>query len=74
MWLVDRQHRAVYKILHARNGRPHSTVDGFCAEITTVFEFLGCYWHGYTSQTFRDVSTKDEDTLAEKYERTMARF
>jgi G:T-mismatch repair DNA endonuclease (very short patch repair protein) len=32
------------------------------------------FWHGHTSQPFRDVSTMSGDTLAERYERTMSRL
>jgi len=39
-----------------------------------VYEFFGCYYHGYTCQTVRDVITVSGDTLADKYERKMARI
>jgi len=39
-----------------------------------VYEFFGCYCHGHTCQTLRDVITVIGDTLADKYERTMARI
>ena len=32
------------------------------------------FWHGHTSQPFRDVSTMSGDSLAERYERTMSRL
>jgi G:T-mismatch repair DNA endonuclease (very short patch repair protein) len=50
------------------------SVDGFCSETRTVCEFMGCYYHGHTCQPFRDVTTAVGDTLAERYERTMARL
>jgi len=69
------------KILHGRNGReyrlpdlPHFSVDSFCQETRTVYEFLGCYYHGHTCQPYRDVTTIRGDTLAERYERTMMRI
>jgi hypothetical protein len=34
---------------------------------------MGCYYHGHSCQPFRDVTTAVGDTLAERYERTMAR-
>ena len=37
-----------------------------------MYEFLG--HHGHTCQTLRDEITVSEDTLADKYERTMARI
>ena len=53
---------------------PHLFVDGFCAETKTVYEFCWCSWHGHTCLSFRDVTTVACDMLADKYERTMARF
>jgi len=48
MWLLHMEEDNC-KILPARNGReyrlpelPHFSVDGFCAETRTVFEFIGC--------------------------------
>jgi len=68
-------------IMHCRNGReykppevPRISVDGYCPETNTIYEFLGCFWHGHTCQPFRDVATLSGDTLAERYERTMARL
>ena len=70
------------KILHARNGRevrlpelPQFSVDGYSAETRTVFEFMGCFFHGCVKcQPIRDLKTLGGDTLAERYERTMARL
>ena len=45
----------------------------FCPKTGVVYEFFGCYFHGHTCQLIRDVITMDSDTLAERYERTMAR-
>jgi hypothetical protein len=39
-----------------------------------VYEFLGGYYHGCKCQRFRDVKTLGGDTLAERYEQTMARI
>jgi len=68
-----------YHIHYARNGReyrppelPHYNVDGYCRETRTVHEFLGCYYHGCTCQHFRDVKTMGGETLAERFEQTMA--
>ena len=81
MWLVYREKTDGRKILHGRNGRecrqpelPNLSVDGFCPETRTVYEFFGCYFHGHTCQAFRDVTTMVGDTLADRYERTMARI
>ena len=53
---------------------PRLSVDGYCPETNTVYEFFGCFWHGHTCQPFRDVATLSGDTLAERYERTMSRL
>ena len=31
-----------------RIGRHGVKVDGYCASTRTVYEFLGCYWHGHS--------------------------
>jgi len=68
-------------IMHARNGREFRlpklhrySVDGYCAETRKVYEFFGCFWHGCKCQPMRDHETLDEDTLAERYVKTMARI
>jgi len=68
-------------IMHARNGRefrlpelPRYSVDGYCAETKRVYEFLGCFYHGCKCQPMRDHKTVDEDTLDERYEKTMSRI
>jgi len=45
-----------------RNGRgfkvpelPHFSVYVYCPDTRTIYEFLGCHWHGHTCQPFRDV-------------------
>ena len=37
-------------------------------------KFCGCYWHEHKCLPFRDVTTAVGDTLAARYERTMARL
>ena len=68
------------KILHALNGREfrqpellNQSVDVYCAETKTVYEFLGCFYHGDTCQPFRDVTTLG-DIIAERYEKTTERL
>jgi hypothetical protein len=75
MWLVYREQTDGCHILHGRNGGEHKlpelpnlSVDRFCAETKTVYEFKGCYWHVHACQPFRDVPTVAGDTLAERYE------
>ena len=49
MWLVNRERTDGCTILHGRNGReyrlpelPHLSVEEFCPETGTVYEFMGC--------------------------------
>jgi len=81
MWLLHMEQTDDCQIQHARNGREfktpelrHYSVDGYCAETRTVYEFLGCYYDGCTCQPFRDVKTLGGETLAERYEQTLARI
>jgi len=81
MWLLHMEQTEGCQIKHARNGRkyrspelPHYSVDGYCAETRTVYEFLGYYYHGCTCQPFRDVKTIGGETLAERYEQTLSRI
>ena len=81
MWLLHMEEVDGYKIMHARNGReyrlpelPRFSVDGYCPETRTVYEFLGCFYHGCKYQPFRYHETINKETLAERYERTMSRI
>jgi len=81
MWLMHMEQTDGCHIQHARNGRefrppelPHFSVDGYCAETRTVYEFLGCYYHGCMCQPFRDVKTLGGETLSERYAQTLARI
>ena len=82
MWLLHMERADGCRIQHVRNGReyrhselPHYSVDGYCTETRTVYEFLGCYYHGCKCQTFRNVKTLTSgETLAERYEQTLARI
>jgi len=79
MWLLYREKTDGHKILHGRTRvqaaeLPNLIVDGFYPETRTVYEFLGCYFHGHTCQIYCDVTTMVGDTLADRYERTMARI
>jgi len=81
MWLLRMEQTDGCQIHHARNGReyrppelPRYSVDGYCRETRTVYEFLRCYYHGCKCQPFRDVKTMGGETLAERYEQTMARI
>ena len=81
MWLLQVEQAERCSIRHARNGRevrlpevPQFSVDGYCEETRTVYEFYGCFWHGHTCQPYRDVKTMSGETLADRYERTMTRL
>jgi G:T-mismatch repair DNA endonuclease (very short patch repair protein) len=81
MWLVYREKVDGCTIMHGRNGReyrlpelPRLSVDGFCRETKTVYEFFGCYFHGHTFLQYRDNPTMGGDTLTQRYELKMARL
>jgi len=82
MWLLHMERTDRCHIRHARNGRKyrppeflHYSVDGYCAETRSIYEFLGFYYHGCKCQPFRDVKTlANGETLAERYEQTLARI
>jgi hypothetical protein len=80
-WLLENEQTDGCQIQHARNGREYRPpelaqycVDGYCAETRSLYEFLGCYYHGCKCQLFRDVKTLGGDTFAERYEQTNARI
>ena len=57
------------KIMYATNGREYRlpelhrfSVDGYCAETRTVYEYLGYFFHGCKCRPFRDLKTLGEDT------------
>jgi len=77
MWILHMEQTDGCTIMHARNGRefrlpelPRYSVDGYCAETKTVYEF----WHGCKCKPLCHQMTLDEDTLAERYERTLSRI
>jgi G:T-mismatch repair DNA endonuclease (very short patch repair protein) len=48
---------------------PDIRVNNLCEETRTVYEFMGCHWHGHTCMAFRDTPMAcGGDTLAERYE------
>jgi hypothetical protein len=62
IWLLHMEQVDGCRISHARNGRevrlpelPFYSVDGYCHETRTVYEFLGSHWHGHTCRPFRDL-------------------
>jgi len=74
MWLLHMEQEDGVKIKHGRFGReyrvpelPYFSVDCYCPETRTIYEFNSCFHHGHTCQSFRDVTTKIGDTLAERY-------
>jgi len=74
LWILHMEEEDNCKILHARNEReirlpelPRFSVDGYCAETRTVYEFMGCFFHGCVKcEPFRDLKTLGDDTLAER--------
>ena len=59
------------QIMHCRKGceyrlseLPRFSVDGYCPENNTVYNFFGCFWYGHTCQPFQYVATLSGDTLA----------
>ncbi|XP_071104149.1 uncharacterized protein [Haliotis cracherodii] len=74
------------KIEHARNGGEakflcsdgsHYSVDGYDRESKTVFEFMGCFWHGCT-KCYKAVRCEPHPTLGttmrEVYQKTLYRL
>jgi hypothetical protein len=54
MWLLHMEQTDGVEIKHARNGReyrlpelPRFSVDGYCPETNTAYEFFGCFHHGH---------------------------
>jgi len=81
MWLLHMEQIDWLKIMHSRNSHEYNlpelscfSVDGYCPDTRTIYEFFGCHFHGHTCQSFRDVITMSGDTLPERYERTMSRL
>jgi len=78
MWLLRMEATDGVKIMHCREYTlpelPHFSVDVYCPDTRTVYEFFGCYLHGHTCQPVRDVTTLISDTLAELYEQRMSRL
>jgi len=81
MWLLHMEETEGVKIMHCRNGREYRpkellrlSVDVYCPDTNTVYEFFDCFWHGHTCQPFRDVAILSGDTMAKRYERTMSRL
>jgi hypothetical protein len=81
MWLVYREQVDACTIMHSQKGReyrlpelPCLSVDGFCPDTRTVYEFCGCYYHKHTCLTYRDIATMGGGTLAQRYEKKIARL
>ena len=81
IWLLDMEQKDAVQIVHCRNGREYRlpelllfSVDGYCPQTNTIYELFICFWHGHSCQPFRDISTMNGDTLAERYEHIMSRF
>jgi len=53
---------------------PRFSVDVYCPETRTVYEFFCGYYHVHTCQPFRDVTMLRSVTLTERYVRTIWRL
>ena len=85
-WLAYQQTLYPQTIHHVRNGgeqkvltaKGHEFVDGLIVNPPTVFEFMGCLWHGCTScfrhQRWRQYGANPDRTLEELYEATQAKL
>ena len=69
MWILHMEQTDGFTIMNARNVRefrlpelPRYSVDGYCAETKTVYEFSGCFYHGCKCKPLPDHKTLDEDT------------
>ena len=75
IWLLHMEETDGVKIMRCRNGRgyslpglTHYSLDRYCPETRTFYEFFGCFYHGHTCLPFRDVTTLRSYTIAERYE------
>lgn len=80
-WLLWTERRLNLRIVHAGYNREHRLrenilVDGYCEQQNHVFQFHGCWFHGcprcFTVNRDRTGNKKDEETMDDKYERTVA--
>ena len=79
MWLLHMEQTNGMELKHANNGReyrlpelPHFSVEVYCPETNTVYEFCGLFWHGHPCQPFRDVINANSVILAPRYEQNFA--
>ena len=79
VWLVYQEQTDGFTIRHAGNGReyrppelPRLSMGGFCDETRTVYEFFCFLYLEHTCLPFRDVTTLGGDTLAQRYQQTIA--
>lgn len=53
----------------------HFYVDGYNLQTNTVFEFLGCFYHGIKCFPYRNkIINNSDDTIQLRYENTMLRL
>jgi len=57
MCLLHMEEMDGVKIVHCRKGHeyrlpelPRLSVDGYCPETKTLYEFFGCFWHRHKCQ------------------------
>ena len=91
-WLAYQEHQlpnnsaGVPRIQHVRNGgekkvlteKGEEYVDGYDARTNTVYEFMGCLWHGCPTcckhQRWRQYGANPDRSLEELYEATQAKL
>jgi len=82
IWLEWTAHKSSRHIQHSRNGGEYCIpgtryhVDGFHEPTKTVYEFLGCYFHGHTCIKDRNkmYDKRTNSSFQSIYQRTMLRL
>lgn len=82
-WLIWMEHSKNIKIQHSGRGKevviqPNLKVDGYHSESNTVYEFLGCYFHGcikcYTESVLGIKSEENKKNIIARRENTAAKL
>lgn len=79
-WLDHVAKKENISIQHAVNGSEHKILDskykadGYCAETNTIYEFLGCFYHGCPiCHNKKDINKINNITYGNLYKKTMER-
>ena len=77
-WLIYEAQKRTANIIYEVNiPTTKYYVDGFCKETNTVFEFLGCYWHGCERcflNRSKPINSRKEETFDVRYHQTCLRL